>query len=173
MWNINRKKEALLPQKELLKIFRYYKGELYWKIKPSTAAWIGKKAGQLNNKNRFQVNYKGYIYYIHRIIWTMHEGAWPVLEIDHINGDGTDNRIENLREVNRTVQNKNAALRKDSTTRIVGVHWNMQSSKWRAQICFKSKQRHLGLYEDFFEACCARKSAERKYGFHVNHGRKR
>ena len=44
----------------------------------------------------------GKLIYAHRAAWAIHFGEWPKGEIDHINGDASDNRIINLRVVNRT-----------------------------------------------------------------------
>ena len=48
----------------------------------------------------------------------------------------------------------------------------MQEEKWAAAIYVNGKLIYLGGYKKIFDAACARKSAERKYGFHLNHGRK-
>ncbi|MGV8823023.1 HNH endonuclease signature motif containing protein [Methylibium petroleiphilum] len=59
----------------------------------------------------------------HRLAWLYVHGCWPTGEIDHINGVKTDNRIANLRDVSRTVnqQNRVAALRTNRSTGVLGV----------------------------------------------------
>ena len=105
---------------------------------------------------------------LHRLAFFYMTGRWPN-QIDHINGDGLDNRWCNLREVRGSENNKNTKLLKNNVTGLHGVHW-YKGKKWVATISSEKKQMHLGYYHDFFEACCARKSAELVYGFHINHG---
>lgn len=79
-------------------------------------------AGGKNINGYWQVNYKGKIEYVHRIIWKMHYGEIPTGNvIDHIDGDRCNNKIENLRIVEPRVNSQNAKLRSDSTTGVVGV----------------------------------------------------
>ena len=54
---------------------------------------------------------------------------------------------------------------------LVGVVWNISTGKWRAQIVFDGKRKHLGYFTEKTDAIAARKAAEVKYGFHANHGR--
>lgn len=112
----------------------------------------------------------------HRLAWFLYYNRWPAkgLDIDHINGIKSDNRIENLREVTRALNSRNSKLSKKSKTKIPGVNWNKRGKKWEAQIRWVvGGPRHRIYYgDDFFEACCARKSAELKLNYHKNHGRK-
>lgn len=116
---------------------------------------------------------KGYL--VHRIIWLMETGEWPD-EIDHINGVPTDNRWVNLRSVSRSGNCRNTKLRKDNEIGIPGVtFWKgakyNKSDKWYAHISDEKRRKTLYCGQDFFEACCRRKSAENKLNYHVNHGR--
>jgi hypothetical protein len=43
----------------------------------------------------------------HRVAWALHYNKWPQHTIDHINRDGTDNRLENIRDVPQCVNNSN------------------------------------------------------------------
>ena len=108
-------------------------------------------------------------YKAHRLAWLYMYGVWPNF-IDHKNHNRSDNRIVNLRSVTNQENCKNASLRKDSSSRVCGVHWNKLERKWKAQINVDSKRIYLGCFDDLFEACCVRKSAENKHGFHLNHG---
>ena len=108
-------------------------------------------------------------YRAHRLIWLMIYGEFPN-EIDHINGDGFDNRLSNLRNVDRSGNMKNAAKRVDNSSSVTGVSWASNRKKWRAYVSSDCKLVSLYWGDDFFEACCRRKSAEVKFGFHPNHG---
>ena len=107
----------------------------------------------------------------HRVIWAMTFGAWPSEDIDHINGNRADNRIENLRAVCRQENTKNRAVQNNSTSLVPGVTWAKKNKKWRARITISGNRVDLGLYEDFENAVTARKKAERLYGYHPNNGR--
>jgi len=93
------------------------------------------------------------------------------IEIDHINGDRTDNRICNLRDVSHKENMKNLKISKKNTSGVVGVTWNKNANKWQAQICIEKRYIHLGTFVNFNEAVNVRKLAEVAYGFHKNHGK--
>lgn len=107
----------------------------------------------------------------HRLAFVFMTGSLPDGEVDHINGDGMDNRWENLRVVSRAENMRNVRRSKYNMSGISGVTWIHIRSKWGAQISVGNKTKKLAYTSDFFEACCARKSAENKFNFHENHGR--
>jgi len=107
----------------------------------------------------------------HRVVWALHYGKWPEADIDHINGNRSDNRIENLRDVSRAENCKNQGIPKNNTSGIIGVHWYRKFQCWRADIKANGRKRHLGYFATKEDAAKARKQAEEKYGYHSNHGR--
>jgi len=108
----------------------------------------------------------------HRYVWEQANGPIPDgLDVDHINGDRTDNRLDNLRLVTRQENMQNAKRYCTNSSGVTGVCWRKQKQRWQAYVVVDYKQIHLGHYRDWFEAVCARKSAEVSYGFHPNHGR--
>lgn len=92
-------------------------------------------------------------------------------QIDHINGDTSDNRAVNLREVTNQDNHKNMKRHKGNKSGHTGVYWNTAVHKWQAYIAVDGKQKYLGIYDDVKDAAKVRKEAEIKYGFHKNHGR--
>ncbi len=111
-------------------------------------------------------------YLIHRLAFLYMKGSNPTCIVDHINGVRDDNRWVNLRDVSVSGNAKNRKLTPLNTSGIPGVGWVKGKSKWHARINSDGNAHSIGMYFDFFEACCARKSAELEYGFHINHGRK-
>lgn len=107
---------------------------------------------------------------IHRLIWLMEHGYWPKQPIDHINGDPLDNRLENLRMVDYSVNSKNSAMYRSNTTGFTGV--SVCGRKYRAQIRVNGKHINLGYFEKIEDAAAARALAEKQYGFHPEHGRR-
>ena len=105
---------------------------------------------------------------IHRLVWLFHYGRLPVGQIDHINGIRSDNGIENLREVSVAENAKNQATPKNNTSGVAGVCRDGRG--WRAQI--GRGEKYLGYFPTFEAAVAARREAERRLGYHENHGRR-
>jgi len=161
-----------LTQERLKELFDYNQetGELVRKV--SVANHLsGEVAGGLMPRGYISVSVDGGRYYAHRIIFVWMMGRDPKDEIDHIDQNRTNNCWENLREVTRTENCKNSRLREDNTSGRVGVCWAKSCQKWVARIYVNKKQVSLGYFESFQDACDARTKAERKYGYHPNHGR--
>lgn len=70
------------------------------------------------------------------------------LVIDHRNGNGLDNRRENLRTCTKVQNNMNRKPNKSNQTGLKGISWNTQIRKWKAGIGFKGKAINLGHYYD-------------------------
>jgi hypothetical protein len=109
-------------------------------------------------------------YLAHRIAWVYISGEWPEDEIDHIDGNGENNKLINIRSVSRLENNKNKRLPSTNKSGVMGVHWHKRDQHWRAEIKVKQKTINLGGFKDINDAIKARKAAEFKYGFHKNHG---
>lgn len=116
---------------------------------------------------RIGINGKGYA--AHRIAWLyVHKDTAD--EIDHIDGNGVNNKISNLRSVSRQENQRNKRMGKRNTSGVVGVSWNKSAGMWSAQITISRVRKHLGCFRSFNAAVAARKSAEIEYDFHKNHG---
>lgn len=155
-------------------------GNLIWKV---GTKYPGKVAGQIKTNKRggnkyiwVGIGFDGKVYKIlgHRIIWFIKTGAWPKADIDHKDGDGLNNRFSNLRSVDRETNNKNHKIQRNNKSGLAGVGYLSRLSKWRVYSSDSTqtrKQIHLGVYSDFFEACCIRKSFELNNGFTIRHGK--
>lgn len=107
----------------------------------------------------------------HRVIWAMVNGEWPADQIDHINGNKSDNRIGNLRGVCGGENHLNMKRPKNNSSGVIGVHWSDGNKGWVAQIEYRGRKHCLGTFPDKAHAVAARKAAENRFGFHHNHGR--
>lgn len=168
--------EINVPIEVILEKLSYYKssGMLSWKGKSRNS---GKPAGyyRINDSGITYlivgIGYKGKVYKIfgHRLAWLIVTGVWPD-EIDHINGDGQDNKWDNLSNGNRTDNNKNHKRQINNSSGVPGVSFVTSTGKWRVFGNKEGKQVHLKSTGDFFEACCTRKSLEVYNGYSVRHG---
>ena len=135
------------------------------------ARFSGKKVGNISTSTGYYVaKIFGNQKELHRFIWFYMTGEWPE-QIDHINGIRTDNRWHNLRNVSQFVNMKNTSLCTKNKSGRIGVIENKKNNTWIAQIQVNGKGIYLGTFHIFEDACAAREDAERKYGFHPNHGR--
>ena len=91
----------------------------------------GELAGCVNTDGYVMVNIDRTRYYAHRLIWLMRFGEWPEGEIDHIDGDRSNNRLENLRCVSKSGNMRNQKRNSRNTSGFPGVVWDKSRSKWR------------------------------------------
>ena len=78
--------------------------------------------GCINEDGYLTLKVKGRKFRAHRIAWLLNYGDFPKSELDHINRNKLDNRIENLRESNRTQQNRNKDFKPNPKTGVIGVY---------------------------------------------------
>lgn len=150
----------------LLSELFYCKGNsLFNKVNRGTRAKKSEIAGNINNDG-YRVVRLGSNISAHRIVFAMHHGYWSTMELDHKDTDKLNNNINNLREVSRAVNGQNLKLYPRNTFGILGVNQVTKKSGnkfWRTSISVNKKEIYLYYGQDFFEACCRRKSAENKY----------
>lgn len=126
--------------------------------------WAGKPLGLSTNPIGYQkVGILKVNFMAHRVVFALIKGRWPDGDIDHINRNKKDNRIENLREVTPTQNNCNVGLTKANTSGFKGVSWVKKSNKWRAAIRLGNKNIWLGQYDDIEKAAEAYATASAKY----------
>ena len=137
-------------------------------VQTSSGALVGDVAGNPDTYGYLHFRVQGRLYLAHRLAWYHFFGEWPTTELDHINQIRNDNRIVNLRLVNRLINSQNASLSKNNTSGFNGVNW--KRNRWIAQIQCNGKKIHIGSFKKKADAIMARKVANIKYGFHENHG---
>lgn len=93
---------------------------------------------------------------------TLHKFLTGYAKTDHINGDGLDNRRENLREVTDGQNTRNTRRRLDNTSSFKGVCWNKQQGMWQARIAVDGVRYRLGYYTTAEEAARAYDAAARE-----------
>lgn len=161
-----RKEKKKISGSALMELFNYNPdtGELFFKSKPVLSILSGKSS----RTDYYRVNVGGKSHLAHRIIWQLYYGSESDGQIDHIDGNGLNNKISNLRSVTPNENMRNCRLSKNNTTGVNGV-W-VQGKKYIAEIMVNRRKISLGSFDDLKGAKRARKAAEVKYGFYARHG---
>lgn len=154
------------------KYFRYdaETGVIFWRVNKKRAR-KGCQAGTVMLVGYILIRLDGQRYYAHRLAWLLHYGEWPKNQIDHIDQNKGNNKITNLRDVDAQTNMRNARLNIRNTSGVMGVYMDDTCGRWGARIRINEKFIWLGFFDDWFDAVCARKAADYKYGFHPNHGK--
>ncbi len=154
-----------IPVEELRKVLDYNpgSGELRWKVSRGNVA-AGSVAGALKHPTGSRSNYRlirwnGQLYRAHRIAWALAHGSAPA-ELDHINGDGLDNRLANLRPCDKRQNAGNARtqIRKGGklvASKGVSINWRLTSKPYTASIMIGRFHKYLGAYATEQEAAAA------------------
>lgn len=167
-------------------------GKLFWLPRPSsmyhdtpclggvrTAQWAadcwnakyaGKEAFTALSQGYHIGTILGLMMKAHRVAWAIVHGDWPSQHIDHINGERSDNRIGNLRDVPNIENHRNEGRSKNNKSGVNGVCWDKQTGKWRAQIKVNYQRICLGRHSRLADAIKARRDADARYGFSLRHG---
>lgn len=133
-------------------------GHLTWKVKVSSKTVVGKRAGWSKAcKGKPYLRYRflgllGRTYAEHRLIWFWLHGAWPRSQVDHLNGNGEDNRQSNLREAEPFENSQNVVRRKPPASGVPGVFWHAKAGKWESKITYRGGTTYLGLFASVEEA---------------------
>lgn len=178
-----------LPSKELLdRILKYdpETGAFRWRVRPLTmftdgtttklprsaehacaqwnSRWAGKPAAPVKSDGYCYVHFNYRNELAHRVAWKIMTGEDPI-EIDHIDGNRSNNKWTNLRNGTRSDNLHNMAIKSNNTSGYHGVSFSKRHQRWLAAI-------HVGSFDSKEEAIEARKKAEALLGYHPNHGRK-
>jgi hypothetical protein len=152
----------MLDQKILKSILNYNPetGIFTWRKKPSKQINIGSIAGTKNHYGYVEICVDSKKYQSHRLAWLYVHGFGPEQQIDHINGDRSDNRICNLRDVSHTVNNCNQKIHREG--KLPGCTFLSRVKKWQAQVKINGQCKYLGCYKTQQEAHKAYTRAKEK-----------
>ena len=151
-----------LTQKLVKELFEYRDGGLYRK-ETKGGGVKGERFGSIDKKKRYRkghINYKNFTE--HRLIYLYFYGELPV-SVDHINGDTTDNRIENLRKASLSQNQHNSKKNKNNSSGHKGVSWDKSKNKWKVAVWLKSKIVFQKVFHDFELACLVADEARNLY----------
>jgi hypothetical protein len=149
---------------ETLKEWIYYEpntGELKWLKSPHHLIKVGDIAGSYEKRGYKVIQVKKRLIKGHRAAWAITYGYFPIGEIDHIDNNPSNNRIENLREVDRSKNQMNTKTPKNNTSGVKGVHYCNPKRKWIANISIDKKKICIGHFASIEEAIKARKQKEK------------
>jgi hypothetical protein len=159
---------AILAQNDIKKFLQYDPETGIFLRKPNNKK-TGSILSTIDGKKYVRIGLLGGSYLAHRLAWVYFYGEQPD-EIDHINGNGTDNRIINLRNVTHAQNQKNHRRPATNKSGVSGVAYRERDRVFRAYIRNNGKSIHLGHFDNIIDAVAARMEAERLYGYHYNHG---
>lgn len=178
-------KKILPTQAKLQELLDYdpHTGELTWKTRDES---LFKSKGFADHWNKryagkpafTAIDAKGYnVGAIHDVYLRAHRLIYKLMtdqdpdQVDHIDGNRTNNAWANLRDVSGAQNQKNMKRDSRNASGISGVFWDEVRQKWVAYISSNGKRHHLGRFTEKDDAIAARKKAESTHGFHQNHGR--
>ena len=121
-------------------------GKVWWVKHPRRSTANGTEAGNMMQNGYRKLKFFGKQYLTHRMAWFLHHGRWPAGDIDHIDGNPSNNKLSNLRDVTHCVniQNRKSATVKNKTG-FLGVV--KRKNKFAAHVHRNGKQIYLGLFE--------------------------
>ena len=149
-------------------LFEYRDGWLYRKVQQGPAR-VGDRAGGKDGRGYLQIRVQNRKQLAHRLIFLWHSG-WLPREVDHIDGNKTNNRIENLRAATAFQNHQNSRRPQNSTSGVKGVYWDKQSHKWRARCRVDGVQHNVGYFGSLSDAAQAvRRFRQQHHGEFARH----
>jgi hypothetical protein len=147
----------MLGQERLKDLLSYdpETGLFYWRVDPPVGPKrAGKRAGYLHSLGYILIRIKGRDYPAGRLAWLWMTSQWPQAEIDHIDGDKTNNRFVNLREATRQENCRNRIRQKNNKSGFKGVS-TARNGRYRARVTVSGKEIYIGGFCNPSEAHAA------------------
>ena len=142
----------MITAENVKELFDYRDGKLVRR----NGRYAGPVKGTKTQAGYLMLKSKDVMYYYHRVVWLWHNGDWPENQIDHIDQDKTNNKIENLRDVTQSVNNYNRPMMGHNRSGVNGVSYRQGKDRW---IVYMGKT-YVGSFAQFDDAVAARKQAE-------------
>jgi hypothetical protein len=147
--------------------FTYDDGVLRWRVSPSRNVKIGDPAGSPNQRGYLQIQWNRKLFVAHKLIFAYHHGWTPPI-VDHIDGDISNNKIENLRAATVSENQCNAKRRSNNSSGYKNVR--KHGRKWQVCIIKDGRRHYYGCYEDPQEAAIiAQRAREKLHGTFARH----
>lgn len=161
-----------LTQERIRELFEYREdGNLVWKIKKARAN-AGDVAGcevMCNGVLYKQVKVDAKSHKLHRLVFAWHYGFMPAY-VDHIDRDGLNNRVENLREATQSQNMQNCKMKSSNTSSARNVYWHARACRWFVRLTIDGKTKNFGTYKNLEEASVvAHRAREQHYGNFARH----
>jgi hypothetical protein len=138
-----------LPRLHQLLNYDTETGLFRWRIRKGGTANPGVIAGCADPRGYVRIKLDGRYYYAHRLVWFWVHQYWPD-QLDHVDGDPSNNAISNLREATSSENNFNSRVRSDSGTKIKGV-WS-HGVKFTVVIQANGLRKYYGIFDTLDEA---------------------
>lgn len=123
----------------------------------------GKKAGGVAGHDYVRISVNGSRYYGHHLAWLHYYGSWPERLVDHVDGNGANNAIKNLRYATSSQNLMNANAREDGIPGVRGISKRKDTGAYTAYLNKDGKRHLLGCYPTLEEAIDARVAAEEEH----------
>jgi hypothetical protein len=127
-------------------------GVVSWKA--NSGIWgrlkAGSTAGYKDPSGYISIRIDDTLYKAHRLAWALHYGSFPNQGIDHLDGDPSNNKIDNLRQADQFVNNQNRRDKKTSKT--LGTYFCANRNVWQAYITVRREHFFIGSYKTQEEA---------------------
>lgn len=185
LYNVSHNRPVEIDQAYLISRLTYSEvtGLFFWKARAINDAgsiriqgiwnknFAGKQAGSIHKASGYSIiTINNKRYKAHRLAWLYVHGRMPSEQVDHIDHNRANNKINNLRLADASTNARNTKLPSRNKSGIIGVSFCNSRNRWRATISNGGKAKTLGYFHEKSKAAKARKSAEVEYGYHQNHG---
>ncbi len=149
-------KDSSLTPDRLRKLLDYdtATGRFVWRVTRQCRR-VGDCAGCVENNGYMRIRVDGQRHMAHRLAFMHVYGRCPSGQIDHIDGDRTNNRIDNLREASPSENIANTGRLRTNTSGLKGAFFKRETARWFAKIVKNGRSRHLGYFATAEEAHAA------------------
>lgn len=135
---------------ELVREYLHYDaetGSFMWIKKPCNRIVVGSSAGYMRPDGYKMLGLFGGPYLYHRVAWLWMTGKEAPSDIDHIDGNPSNNIFSNLRLASRSENSMNRKLSGDNKSGLKGAMWVAKDKRWYGRITLNRRGYHLGSYD--------------------------